>query len=128
MPSSPNLIFIFLGRGFKKSEYSSNSKLHDFKLDTLWDGGWGWWWKVFGIWCNHFLRKISNISFNFFPKNKNKNHHISTHSSSKWPGYKRILLNFYFYSCNSTLSLLKLSCTCYSGTLYNGMRNPYMPS
>jgi len=36
MPSSPNLIFIFLGRGFKKSEYSSNSKLHDF--NTLWEG------------------------------------------------------------------------------------------
>jgi hypothetical protein len=38
MPSSPELIFIFLGRGLKKSEYSSNSKLHDFKLDTLWEG------------------------------------------------------------------------------------------
>jgi hypothetical protein len=30
------------------------------------------WWKMFGIWCNHFLRKISNISFNFFPKIKKK--------------------------------------------------------
>jgi len=80
MASSPNLIFIFLGRGLKKSEYSSNSKLHDFKLDTC-GRGMGlvnfilfyfiiiiFGWKNFSIWCNLFLRKLSNISINFFPK------------------------------------------------------------
>jgi hypothetical protein len=65
MPSSPNLIFIFLKRGLKKSEYSSNSKLHDFKLDTLWEGdgaGGGFFYK------KNLVKKFQHLVQSFFKK------------------------------------------------------------